>query len=97
VQSAALAEMALLNARVLLLGHLGWSLWAFTFPYIEGGYSYVDKAVDHMLKPLALYMFSPLTVELFIIRLKQVRPHTAAAPPPISAVPWRVVLLRELS
>jgi hypothetical protein len=72
VQSAALGEMALLNARVLVLGHLCWSLWAFTFTYIEGGYGPVNSAVDTTLKPLATLLSSPQMAELFIDRLKQV-------------------------
>jgi hypothetical protein len=80
MQSAALADMALLNLRMIIVWHLLWACWAFSFTWVKvqplPGLAYV---VDYVLQPALYYIIDSESLDLFLVRAKQVRWHPACA------------------
>ena len=81
MQSAALANMALLNLRVLVVWHLFWSLWCYSVTYVDikplPGLSYV---VDYVIEPVLDVFLAQETSEDWVTRIKQANavPYLAA-------------------
>lgn len=65
--------MAVRNLRNIVLVHLAWSLWAFSYTYVQGSLTLTKLFIETFIGPAAGLVLSAADATVFTDRLKQVR------------------------
>lgn len=61
------------NLRNVVLVHLAWSLWAFSYTYVQGSLTLAKLFIETFIGPAAGVVLSAADAAVFADRLKQVR------------------------
>ena len=73
VQSTDVGDMAVRNLRIIVLLHLLWTLWAFSFTYVQGSLTAAKLFVETIIAPAAALVLDDADAAALADRVTQVR------------------------